>query len=781
MRASRCSSVWPWTDRFSPMMSLWCRKAFSNRAKDHLPPLFNCGFRQMNDNEIHLKNYLRVIKKRKYAVVTVFIVIFVIALLGSLNYTPVYTATAKVLIKKSEESPLLPGYRYGVSYDPEFLATQSQIIKSEPVADKVVQALDLENTYDSFFPNDRQTSPQSRNPLAWFKNIYGVILKAIGAGKISVDDAGGDAHSEGTMPNRKKSTRDSYIRMISRGIVIEPLEESDIVTIAYTSTNPEFSKRIVNAVTTAYIEQTLEMKMAASRHAVSWMTEKAEKERARLDIKEKALLDYMHRENIITIGDRIAITPERLDEIATRLTKAEIERKELQALNDRISRIPPGLKDAETIGVIASDATLQSIRLQLIETDQKITELSKKFGPKHPVIKRALADASELKKKRKREIKRIIKSIRNKYELARASEKNLRKLFEKTKREMARLNEKNIRYGILKREIETSRFLHDALMKKIKELSITDQAQTVNIWIVENAKTPRYPSNRHNRQRMTLGILLGLLGGIGLAFFLEYLDQTVRSPDDIETRFKMAVLGMVPLLKSKKKRPESAVIDDPSSPFSESYKTIRTGILLSSAQAAPAVLLITSASPEEGKTITAVNLAVTLAAQTSTRVLLIDADLRKPRIDSIFDIDNSSGLSTFLAGVSDPETICNGPVENLFIMPAGPIPPNPSELLGAGVMRSLIDSMRKKFDFIVLDSPPILSVTDALLLSKIADGTILVIKSGKSTHEIVRQGMKSLTGVDARVLGTVLNAVDIKKSTYYNYGYHQYYHAESSG
>lgn len=732
----------------------------------------------MND-EIHLKNYLRVILKRKYTVATFFIVIFVIALMGSLSYTPVYTASTKLLIEKNEANPLMMNYRYGASYDPEFLATQSQIIKSEPVSQKVVEALNLENTYASFFKDVQKDPSRISNPLAWFKDLYGIIMKTAGIGKVSPGDQDEETDPDGKPGVETRPGSETYSAMISSGVFIEPVEESDIVAISYASTSPEFSKRVVNAVARAYIEETFEMKMAASRHTIAWMTKKAEKERIKLENTEKALQNYMRNENIVTVEDRIAIIPERLTEISTQLTRAEVKRKELQSLNGMVSRISPNLKDAETINVIASDATLQSIRSQLMEIDQKITELSKKYGPKHPVIKRALADANKLEEKRKKEILRIIQSIKNEFELARSSEENLRELFEKTKLEATRLNEKNIQYGMLKREIETNRYLYDALIKKIKEQSITDQAQTVNIWIVEEAKTPEYPSNQRNKQRMILGILLGLFGGIGLAFFLEYLDQTVKSPDDVEKRFGISVLGMVPLLKSGKKPPERVVSDDPSSAFSESYKSIRTGILLSSAETAPKALLITSASPEEGKTVTAINLAVTLAAQSSTRVLLIDADLRRPRLDSIFDMDGSYGLSTFLAGASDQDIIREGPVPNLSVIPAGPVPPNPSELLGARRMDELIDSLREQFDFIVIDSPPLLAVTDGLLLSKFVDGTIVVIKAGKSTHEIVSRAIKSLNDIESRIIGSVLNAVDIKKSAYYNYGYHQYYNSYS--
>jgi capsular exopolysaccharide synthesis family protein len=750
----------------------------------------------MND-EIHLKNYLRIILKRKYTVVTVIIVALVIALMGILNYTPVYTASTKLLIEKNEGPPLMMNYGYGGVYDPEFVATQSQIIKSERVSRKVVQALDLENTYAAYFRKhpDVTTNPLAwfkelygtilktagiekvapDDPLAWIKKLYGKILKTAGIGKIASDDQNREANPNGDPIVDTGTISEKYSKMISNGLFIEPLEESDIISISYSSTSPQFSKNIVNSVANAYVEETFEMKMAASRQAIAWMTEKAEKERSKLETSEKALQNYMRDKDMVTIEDRIAITPERLTEISTQLTKAEVKRKELQALNEKVNQVvSKNLEDAETINVIASDATLQAIHSQMMETDQKITELSKKYGPKHPVIKRARADAARLEVKRKKEIKRIILSINNEFELARSSENNLRELLEKTKLEAAELNEKNIEHGILKREIETNRNLYDALLTRIKEQSITDQAQTVNIWIVEEAKSPKFPSNQRNKQKMILGLLIGLFGGIGLAFFLEYLDQTVKSPDDIEKRFGLSVLGVVPLLKSGKLSLEKMSIDEPSFPFSESYRTIRTAILLSTPETAPKNLLITSASPKEGKTVTAINLAITLAAQSSTRVLLVDADLRRPRIHSVFDLNGEFGLSTFLTGASEQVILRGTPVANLSVIPAGPIPPNPSELLGAPRMTKFIDSLREKFDFIVMDSPPLLSVTDALLLSKIADGTIVVIRSGKLSYEIVRRGVKSLKEVNSRIIGSVLNAVDVKKKGYYDYGYKYY-------
>ena len=330
------------------------------------------------------------------------------------------------------------------------------------------------------------------------------------------------------------------------------------------------------------------------------------------------------------------------------------------------------------------------------------------------------------------------------------------------------------------REVDTNRQLYDALIKKMKEESVTEQVQTVNVWVVEKAEKPSSPIKPRKVMNVLLSIIVGLFGGIGLAFFFEYLDNTIKGHEDAELRLGIPVLGTVPLLETKNETIEDIILKEPQSVYAESYKTIRTGILLSYASKPPQNILVTSMGPAEGKTVTSVNLAITIA-RSGYSVLLIDSDLRKPRIHSIFRLNNLSGLSTYLAGASpDIDTIYKNPVNNLTVIPAGPVPPNPSELLGSGRMNDLMDILNQRFDLIVWDSPPLMSVTDGLILSKILDGTIIVAKSGKTTYDIVARGIKLLRGrresdSDSHILGLVINAFDVKKADQYYYSYYNYY------
>lgn len=692
----------------------------------------------MEDREIHLRDYLKIVYKRRYTVYTFFAVVFIVVLIGTLSATPVYMASSKVLIEKVEPANLTMMYPYYAPYDPDFYETQYQLIKSTSVARKVVKMLSLENTYGSYF-------------------------------------RGEDNPASGTKPKA-----DILADIISGGISVTPVKNSKIVNIGFVSTNPDFAPLVANSVAKAYIEQILDMRMSSSRYSIEWMTKKAEEEKVKLEKSEKELQEYIRANNIVTLQDRVGLTPEKLSELNTQLLRAETRRKELESLYNQVTRVSASPREAETIPAIASEPTIQALRSQILKAEQNIEELSKKYGGKHPAMIKASEELKVLQQKRAQEIKRVVNSIKNEYDLAKSNEGSLRSMLTTTKAEALDVNEKFIQYGVLSRAVDTNRQLYDALMKRIKEQSVTEEIQTVSVWVVEKAETPVSPVKPRKALNIMLGLIIGLFGGIGLAFFFEYLDNTIKSPEDAEARLGLPVLGVVPLVESKGEALEELILKEPQSVFAESYKTLRTAILLSYADSPPKNLLITSMGPEEGKTITSVNLAVTVA-RSGYSVLLIDSDLRKPRVHSVFRLNNLSGLSTYLAGSSpDIDTIFKRPMTNLSILPSGPVPPNPSELLGSNRMKGLIEMLNSRFDIILWDSPPLMSVTDARILSKILDGTIIIARAGKTTYDIVARGLKTLqrrpeSELESRIIGIVINGFDIKKSDHYYYQYYNNY------
>jgi succinoglycan biosynthesis transport protein ExoP len=722
----------------------------------------------MEEREIHLRDYLKTIAKRRQTIYTFFGAVFALSLLLTFSATPIFVATTKVLIEKSEPGNLGPMNNY-TPYDPDFYETQYQLIKSASVARKVVKMQSLDKNYESYFKRERRGFDIIGGTIGWFKEVSAVILNVTGITRPEPVPAV-KKDSEGEADAKV----DAIARTISASIIVTPIKNSKLVNIGYMSSNPEFAALIVNSVAKAYIEDLLDMKMSTSRYAMKWLTEKAEEERAKLEKSEQALQDYQRTKDIVTLENRIAMVPEKLSEVATKIASAESKRKELESLYAKVRQVMQNPDKAETIPVIASDPTIQSLRVQILKAEQNISDMSKKFGQKHPAMITAMSDLKILREKREQEVRRVVESIRNEYDLARANEDNFRKMASQTKSETLNLNEKFIQYEALKREAETSKQLFDAIIKKIKEQDITQDIRTVDVWVVEKAEVPKAAAKPNKARNVLLGFIIGLLGGIGLAFFVEYLDNTIKSAEDVEAKLGVPVLGVVPLLKSGEKKMEEVLLKEPHSVFAENYKVLRTAILLSSAVTPPKNILVTSATPGEGKTVTSVNLAMTIA-QAAHSVLLIDSDLRKPRIHKIFGLDNSKGLSTYLAGASDVNIIHKEGALNLSIIPSGPVPPNPSELLSSGKMYELIKAVNDKFDIIIWDAAPLLTVTDSLVLSKLLDGTIIVTRAGQTTYESVSRALKSVNDIEAHFLGVVINGLDVRKNEhyyqYYNYGY----------
>jgi succinoglycan biosynthesis transport protein ExoP len=718
------------------------------------------------EREINLRDYLKTVVKRRNTVFTVFAVVFALTLILTFSATPLYMATTKVLIEKSEPANLAMMNMYYESYDPDYYETQYQLIRSTAVGEKVVKMLNLDRTYDSYFKEKEAGFNIVGGTIGWFKDVFSTILNVAGITKPAPPRAGGnDAGAE------LEAKTERIAKTIGGSIIVTPIKNSKLVNISYMSTNPELAALIVNSVAKAYMENFMDMKMSSSRYAMRWLTEKAEEERTKLEKSEQALQEYMKDKDIVTFENKLAIVPEQLSEVATKLASAETKRKEMESLYHAVQDAGRNPEKADTIPTIASDPTVQALRLQILSAEQNIIDMSKKYGRKHPAMIAAMNDLKGLKEKKNQEIRRVIESIKNDYELAKATEQNFRSLGAQTKAQTLTLNQKFIQYGALKRETETNKQLFDAIIKKIKEQNITQDIQTVDVLVVEKAEVPKSPAKPNTPHNLLMGLLVGLLGGIGLAFFVEYLDNTIKSVEDAEARLGVPVLGVVTLLKEKEKSMDQIVRNEPQSAFAESYKSLRTAILLSSAVNPPKNILITSISSGEGKTVTSVNLAMTIA-QAEHKVLLVDGDLRKPRIHKIFGTDNSKGLSTYLAGASDTDIIRPTSISNLNVIPSGPIPPNPSELLSSGKMSDLLQRLNERYDIVIWDSAPLLTVTDSLILSKVLDGTIIITRAGETTYEGVSRAIKSLRDIEAHFIGIVINALEITRSDYY---YHQYY------
>ncbi len=709
---------------------------------------------QNEETEIHLRDYLRVISKRKQIVAVFFLTTLVVVLIGTLVSTPLYTATLRLKVEQKNEDPLNNIYRY-IRQDPEFINSQIQILSSQSVMEKVVAMLNLVETYPHYFPEKNR----GFSIVGFLKGLF-----AIPEHPVLSQDAQGP---------RPMSPAERLAKDMLEGLEVEHIRDSQILEVSYTSENPAFSTLVCNTIPRAYIEQLLEMKMKNSEYTIDWMKKKAASERKKLEKSEHSLQDYLTAQDIVTIENRIAIIPEKLSQISSELTKAETKMEELESVIDQINRIPKD--ELETIPAIASEGSLQAIRSQIREAEQKIMTLSQKYGPKHPVRIQAQNTLNELNAKKAAEIQTIVQRIKNDFQLAVANYKNLKQQLENTKAEAARLNEKSIQYNILKREIDTKKELYNALVARIKEQTLTRQFRDVDVYVVGEAKLPEQPSNQNLPRNLLLAMVLGCMGGVGSAFFLEYLDNTISTAEDAEEKTGVPAIAAIPLIDSEEKDPHTVVIDHPASPEAEAYKAARTALSLSTPSGYPGSIVVTSIYPGEGKTVTSINLGAAIA-QAERRVLLIDSDMRKPSLHNIFDTDSKPGFSELLTGQCEPaDAIRETGTAGLDLLPCGEKPPNPSDLLSSSRAKEIINSLGKTYDVIIIDTPPLANLSDALALTLCTDRTIVVTRSKKTRYEDVKREAKRLGEAGNKLLGQVVNAIDLEREGYYYYGsYHRY-------
>ena len=729
----------------------------SNGPIDLLPHRLGLPAWNLSPHEPHLYDHLLVLRKHQWLILSFMLAVVSIVSISTFRMRPVYVATARIEIDR-ENSNILPFQGpddYMLDLE-NYIETQSKILTSETLALQTIRSGALSGQPDF------STDPNSSEALA-----------------------------TGSLANLKPPPE---LSAFLASLTVRRVPNSRLMDVSFESTSPELAAQILNAHIKNYIEQNFQSRYEATTRASSWLTDQLDELKIRVQKSEDARIAYERQNQIWTLDDKQNVTTQRLADINRELTDAQSDRMKKEAL---YAFAKGG--DSDAVPQIRDNPAVQDLLRRRADLYVQYTDALNQYGPNYPKVQRIQSQLKELDAAVNKEKKEVLARLESEYQEARQREQLLTQALDHQKAEVNKMSERMVQYSILKRDSEADKALYDGLLTKLKEAGISAGLRSSNIRVVDPAMVPTTPARPAKAKNIAMAFLVGLVGGIGLALLREYMDNTVKTPDDIETLSQLPSLAVVPafaltngnsgggrvkLLKGTTNghdsRVELVAQHLPQSQMSEAFRALRTALLLSQAEQPPQIILVTSALPREGKTTSAANLAVTLA-QLGDRTLLIDADLRKPGIGRLLNLVGGkyAGLSSYLAGVSslDLVTVQHPAIPNLSAIPTGPLPPNPADLLSSHKFAEAIAELRTKFKFIVIDSPPIMAATDAVILSVHADGVLLVVRSGETPKKAFQRARDLLLSVKCRLLGVVLNAVDSSAPDYY-YSYRYYPYSE---
>ena len=721
---------------------------------------------------------VRILLKRKWIVLACLVTIFSVVAIASLKMTPVYEAGGTIQINKPDASlNFQNSTSFSLDYfDPTELETDIKILQSDLLALQVIQELHLDR--------NQEFSGQAPPPP-------------------SLDLAPDPLQSD---PSRAAAMVSSFKGSLRVALV----PNTRIIEVHYRSPDAQKAATVVNTLMQTYVENNFKARFDSTMQASDWLQKQLVDLQMKVEASQEKLVRYQKEHEILGIDEKTNITMAKLDELNKELTSAESERMDKEALYrlvesgdpDAVAASAGGLEDAAPSSQSASQL-LETLRAKQADLKIQAADLSTQFGPSYPKLTQLNNQLKEIDSQIQGEMKKIASKVRGQYTTALQRENMLHDALERQKQAANKLNESAIEYNLIKRDSETYRQLYEGLLQKLKEAGVSAGLKSNNFRIVDRAAAPSSPIEPNIPRNLMFAVVLGLASGIGLAFLLDSLDHTVRTTEQAQMISGLASLGMIPLgsksaregpnpkrlvIATSKEAVELVTQVRPQSQMAESYRALRTSLLLSNLGAPPKVIMVTSALPQEGKTTTSINCAVVLA-QKGARVLLIDADLRRPSIHKTLGMAPHSGLSNVLTGSATLEKAITQTsiLPDLYVLTAGTPPPNPAELLASSYMRDVLAQLREQYDHIVIDTPPSLSVTDAVVLSPRADAVVLVIRAGQTTKQALRRSRDLLTQVNAKVVGVLLNAVDLSSPDYYYYyeyqgKYARYYRdGESSG
>jgi polysaccharide biosynthesis transport protein len=697
-----------------------------------------------SDFQIDLLQYFHVLIKRRWLILSIVGAALVIAVVRTLMETPLYTSTVRLQIDRSV-AKIVEGGSVTPSEndfdDGQFMKTQYVLLEGSTIAERVASALKLGDDQDLFRPRGF--------------SIFGFIKKLFGFG---------------SAPAVRPSISDkANLERAAAGVIlgnrtVTPVAGSRLVDISYSDPDPSRAQRIAAAYADAFIASNLDKRFQANSYAKAFLEDQIAQLKLRLEQSEKALIEFGQKEQIVQSGDKASIAENNLASANAALGQLVSERIKNEQLWKQ-------LEGASAINLpqLLTNPVIEGLRAKRSALQTQYRDMSETFQPGYPAMLQLSSQIAEIDRQLAAEVNTLKASYKAAYESSLNQENEMKKRIETLRTDALDLQKRSIEYNILKREVDTNRSLYDGLLQRYKQVDIAGGIGANNVFVVDAATLPGGPSSPDMSRALLIAAALGLAAGLAAALILEHLDDTLRSPEEVERALGFATLGIIPKISLGNNL--EAELANPRSHVMEAYRSLCTALQLSTDSGLPKTLLVTSAGPGEGKSTTSLTVARHFA-RTGLKVLLLDADLRKPQLHKRLNTDNSSGLSNYLTGACEPpQLLQKTDIPNLAFMPSGPLPPNAADLLGSSRLLSLLSVGLEIFDLIVVDSPPVMGLADAPLLSSAVGATIFVVGAGQVRTKLIRGAIKRLQFSRGSLVGTVLTGFDPGVTYGYSYSY----------
>jgi len=718
-----------------------------------------------SEEELDLRELLMKLNRRRKAILGIFILVVVIAGLYLYQTTPRYTAQAQLTldIRKSRVVDV-EEVLSGISADASVIGTEMDIIRSSSLLARAADKLNL-HRYPEFNPallEDGGKGPV-KQLTAWLKGLW--FLESEASVQTNPEDD-------------EERLKRQIVERLRASLEVEHRRNTHTITVSFTSQDPRMAARVANTLADLYLTDQLEAKFEATRRANEWLAERLESLREEVQASEQAVKNVREQSDMVQAGST-TLLEQQISDVNAQLIQARVKRSRAESRLDRARDIMEQSGSAETLAEVLDSRTIQQLRSEESSLRRKRAELSQRYGPRHPQMVQVEAEMEDLQQKLEEEVTRIMESLENDVQAARAEERSLQRSLNELRMEAGQTMQAELEIRELERQAESARTLYQSFLTRFQETREQDALQRPDARIISQAELPNSPS--YPRKKMTLGLSMvaGLMFGVMGAFLLETLDRGFRTGDQVEKATGLSMLGMIPLLGRTRGRPADYVVKKPFSSLAEALRAVRTAIHLSNVDNPPKTIMVTSALPKEGKSTFGMALG-RLSALSGTRTLVLDADLRRPSLKEFFpEIETQSRLEDVLRGDAGPdEAIVEDPESGLHLLMSHGKAPAVAELLGSRRMQDLLEELKSRYELIIMDTPPVMGVSDAWSLARSADAVVFLVRWAETPRDTVRSALRQMELLDIRVSGIILSMVNIRQQSKYGYGGYGYYYGK---